>query len=175
MIYYSITDLIRAFNISSATLKAQIKSGKLEAHKLYNYGNTYMYIVPETELYKLEDKKKREPMPSPFVQPGYSRRKLGVQNYIDDDRQYHYVDYHEYIHSEQWQKVRLERFRLDGFKCQLCGSGKNLEGHHVSYKHLGQPEEINDVVSLCKECHKKVHTEDEVKKTASLSLFDWRF
>lgn len=45
----------------------------------------------------------------------------------------------------------------------------------MSYEHLHTDEELDDVVTLCKECHEKVHTKDLERKreqNSPFSLFD---
>ena len=78
--------------------------------------------------------------------------------------------YRDYIQSEDWQKRRLQALKRDGFRCQMCGSGINLRVHHISYDHLSQDEEIDDLITLCDNCHSQVHEQDIAKK--QLSLFD---
>ena len=48
----------------------------------------------------------------------------------------------------------------DGYKCQECGSKKNLEAHHIipwaecTYE---QKYDLNNGITLCRSCHDKVH------------------
>lgn len=55
----------------------------------------------------------------------------------------------------QWRKRILERDKV----CQICGSDKNLEVHHIKpfaeYTEL-RTEDRNGVV-LCKKCHRDLH------------------
>lgn len=45
----------------------------------------------------------------------------------------------------------------DLFTCQVCGSKKNVEGHHiVDHQFLGAATADN-IISLCHSCHKEVH------------------
>src|SRR3972149_4733427 len=61
-----------------------------------------------------------------------------------------------YISSAAWDVRRWERFIIDEFKCQGCGSEEwPLDCHHLTYKRLGQ-ESIDDLVSLCRSCHRVV-------------------
>ena len=78
-----------------------------------------------------------------------------------------YVTYYDYIQSDEWKKVKAKRLNMDGYKCKLCGTAKNLQCHHVSYEHLGKPDEIDDVITLCRECHRKVHDVDLRKEKTS--------
>lgn len=71
--------------------------------------------------------------------------------------------YKDYLRSEKWQEKRKERLLQDGYRCQLCGTGKNLEVHHVTYERIGN-EKISDLVTLCNNCHQFVHKKDLMKK-----------
>lgn len=75
-----------------------------------------------------------------------------------------FVPYYEYLKSKAWQKQRLKTFKRDGFKCVCCGASINLRAHHITYENLGA-EEDGDLVTLCKECHEKVHGGKSVKET----------
>ena len=158
MIYYSIQDIAEAYDIQRDKLKRQIKNGKLKSLKQQVTKNTFQYIIPADELYKLEEFKKHEPKFNPKSQPnGYlyiASRDLRKKEHNP------YVEYQEYLQSKEWQIVRRKRLQIDGYRCQMCGTGKNLQVHHISYEHLGQEKEIDDLVTLCKECHQKVHEED---------------
>ena len=59
---------------------------------------------------------------------------------------------------------RRRRLQLDGYQCQRCGTGTNLVVHRISYAHLGQPGEVDDLVTLCRACHSEVHEEDIQKE-----------
>ena len=72
------------------------------------------------------------------------------------------IDYYEYLKTEAWQEQRAKIFRRDGFQCVCCGSAKNLEVHHITYKNLGA-EEKSDLVTLCGDCHEKVHSGEMLK------------
>lgn len=73
-----------------------------------------------------------------------------------------FVDFNAYIKSEAWKKKSLERFKVDGYVCQMCGSGKNLVCHHITYLRLGN-EDIDDLLTVCYSCHKKLHDKDSRK------------
>lgn len=70
-----------------------------------------------------------------------------------------YVDYQEYINSPEWKATSRRRMRMDGFQCAICGTAKNLAVHHITYERLGR-EEMDDLITLCKNCHSKVHEND---------------
>lgn len=61
--------------------------------------------------------------------------------------------YDKYIHSAGWRRKAGQRLEMDGHVCQVCGR-EATEVHHLTYDRFGN-EEMNDLVSLCRECHKK--------------------
>lgn len=70
-----------------------------------------------------------------------------------------FLDYNEYINSEMWQQAREYALKRDGYKCVKCGSAKNVQVHHLVYKNIPY-EKPGDIVTICKECHKKIHARD---------------
>lgn len=65
--------------------------------------------------------------------------------------------YHDYMLSERWRLKRGIVIRVCGFQCQRCGSKHDfrnrLQVHHYTYERLGD-ERLDDLVALCKACHK---------------------
>lgn len=41
--------------------------------------------------------------------------------------------------------------------CQVCGSALRPEGHHAFDYQYGGPASIGNIVTLCHDCHTKVH------------------
>ena len=74
------------------------------------------------------------------------------------------VIYHVYIKSEAWQKKRLKRLKMDGFRCQFrvgqlrCTAKTHLEVHHLSYKNLGN-ERFKELITLCHKHHGQAHNQ----------------
>lgn len=61
--------------------------------------------------------------------------------------------YDRYIHSSAWRRKADERLELDGHVCQVCGK-EATDVHHLTYDRFGH-EDMDDLVSLCRECHQK--------------------
>lgn len=57
----------------------------------------------------------------------------------------------EHIHAQMAGKVR------DNFTCQACGSQKHPEGHHIVEHQFSGSAVVDNIVTLCHECHKEVH------------------
>ena len=67
--------------------------------------------------------------------------------------------------DSRWQKLRVIKLQKDPC-CQVCGSIDNLQVHHIISMFNGyySPQEydrlafdINNLCTLCQDCHKKVH------------------
>lgn len=68
------------------------------------------------------------------------------------------MNYKEYLQSERWKTLREGKLVQARYKCQLCDAKDcELNGHHRSYRNLGKPAEIDDLIVLCKTCHEKYH------------------
>ncbi len=66
--------------------------------------------------------------------------------------------------GKEYQKSEMEgnnwRHKIlwrDGYKCQKCGNTDHLEAHHIIFKSNEGTNALNNGITLCKECHKKVH------------------
>lgn len=67
--------------------------------------------------------------------------------------------YKNYMRSDEWKAKREERLEVDNYSCAMCGrdlSRCKLQVHHITYKNLGN-EQLNDLVTVCGSCHKKLH------------------
>ena len=179
MKYYTCRELAYMYNLSEATIKNWCKSGKVNAVQkpILKADNpaVYMWLIPESET---------ENIAYPIVcciEPTHEYDEyLTMQQCIEaavrkaariastrERQQYHsrYIEnaaemYREYLHTEHYKQKRLLRIQLDDYRCKRCGSGKNLVVHHINYSRLGYPEEIDDMITLCKNCHYYVHGRD---------------
>lgn len=62
--------------------------------------------------------------------------------------------------SPIWKKLRENRLKKDHFQCVECGNAFNLQVHHIRYPDIWGTETIDDLVTLCDECHKKIHNKE---------------
>lgn len=71
--------------------------------------------------------------------------------------------YKKYIKSHEWEEKKQERMKIDGYKCVMCGRPQStckrtpLQCHHITYKNLGHEDVLADLVTLCPQCHIKIH------------------
>lgn len=79
----------------------------------------------------------------------------------------------ERIRNNQFKRFRDSVLQRDGYKCVLCGNNKNLTIHHL--KEVSKfPElqlDINNAVTLCEKCHKKIHSYEN-KENKEEKLFN---
>lgn len=67
------------------------------------------------------------------------------------------AEYYAYLNDPVWKAVRVKRLKLDGFKCEKCGSTEVLQVHHRTYQNWGGQEKMEDLITLCKKCHMLLH------------------
>ena len=68
-------------------------------------------------------------------------------------------EYLEYIRGEKFKELKMERLKLDEYKCQICFKKvdeKTSHCHHITYLRVLN-EKISDLSTLCPCCHKKLH------------------
>lgn len=157
--FFTLGDLEKSCNLSHDRLKYWLKTGRLEYIRLpLHFGgpkDIWTFLIPESELPKLAKYKVSEPVPNDKHQPEV------LMTFERDGRstckpRY----YHQHIHSKKWQQVKDYVFERDGYRCRMCGSAMNLQGHHVSYERLGEDRERDDVITLCRDCHEMIHSRD---------------
>ena len=70
-----------------------------------------------------------------------------------------YIPYGEQLLDERWKAFRKFIFVVRGGKCETCCKTTNLQVHHLHYIRGAMAWEYNcnEVIVLCKDCHKKIH------------------
>ena len=79
--------------------------------------------------------------------------------------------YVKYLESDEWKEKRAERLKKDQYRCVLCGAEKNLEVHHVYCDNLYHEDVSNDLITLCKECHERVHEDKDYLTNGIISAY----
>jgi hypothetical protein len=64
--------------------------------------------------------------------------------------------YLDYLQSQEWKDIRLKVLQRDRYRCVDCGAKGKLDVHHTSYKRLFH-EDLDDLISLCRQCHESEH------------------
>lgn len=70
------------------------------------------------------------------------------------------MTYAEYLKSGHWKELRKRRLKLDKYSCQLCATKDGLHVHHKHYRGGLAQTKLEDLITLCKDCHAKHHGKD---------------
>jgi hypothetical protein len=54
-----------------------------------------------------------------------------------------------------WKSIRKVVFDRDGNRCRNCDGNKSLEAHHLKRVKFGGISTEDNLITLCKSCHKK--------------------
>ena len=79
--------------------------------------------------------------------------------------------YQAYLRSAHWRQLRARIMRRDGYTCTDCGSTWNLQVHHLCYRPNLEDALDEDLTTLCKECHEKVHGRRIVRPSRNVVHF----
>ncbi|WP_117363768.1 HNH endonuclease [Natrarchaeobaculum sulfurireducens] len=76
-------------------------------------------------------------------------------------------------YGEGWEALRRQTLRRDGYACQRCGADdRTLQAHHVIPRAAGGPDDLENLVTLCRPCHGVIHQRnrsfDDVRDEAPL-------
>lgn len=71
------------------------------------------------------------------------------------------TDQELYYKTPHWQRKRLERMEFDGHRCCHCRATTELTVHHWHYDLFN--EDIEDLVTLCRTCHWRIHAYPSVQ------------
>lgn len=56
-----------------------------------------------------------------------------------------------------YDRLRIRVLERDRWKCQGCGSSVNLQVHHLRYRGRLGSDELDNLISLCMDCHDNEH------------------
>ena len=86
------------------------------------------------------------------------------KNFIEDEDITKRI-YPTWISSDSWKRIAREKIKQSGYQCEICGSAMNLCVHHITYEHLCfEDKHMEDLLCVCKDCHKKIHENDLNKR-----------
>jgi 5-methylcytosine-specific restriction endonuclease McrA len=68
--------------------------------------------------------------------------------------------YERYLASDQWREKRRQVLSRDRGLCQFCSNARATEVHHKTYANVGK-EPLDDLTSVCRECHERYHFPDD--------------
>lgn len=81
--------------------------------------------------------------------------------------------YEEFLKSPYWRKIRILILKRDNNSCRSCGSSEELHIHHLTYEHhLKELDNLDDLITLCKQCHNDIHGRVNGKNTIPLGKYE---
>lgn len=82
---------------------------------------------------------------------------LDVERDIIEPHKPPFVYYDDFLNSLYWKERSAERMRAANYTCQECGASDTLlNTHHLTYERLGD-ELDEDLIVLCRDCHRSKH------------------
>lgn len=90
---------------------------------------------------------------------GYnSIKKYKIKKEVKQDK-HKKIPYDLQLQDNRWYKFREKILNIRGRKCEMCGSEKNLQVHHIKYINGLYAWEYSqdEVIVLCRNCHKGEH------------------
>ena len=129
----------------------QTRKANICINCLKNFGN----VIQSTPQYMFVSYDERQKIREKIQKEYYD-----LYQSVLNKKHYYKETYYNYLKSDEWKKKRLERLKIDKFTCQICNkqSGR-LDVHHTTYQNIYK-ENINDLITLCENCHKKLHEND---------------
>ena len=61
------------------------------------------------------------------------------------------------LDSDQYRLLRKQVLVRDGWRCQMCGSLKNLQVHHETFRSKLGNDTVQNLITLCADCHQTKH------------------
>jgi 5-methylcytosine-specific restriction protein A len=61
------------------------------------------------------------------------------------------------LKAQEYDELKKRVLERDGWKCQCCGSPKDLQVHHLVRRSKQGSDELNNLMTLCASCHRQQH------------------
>jgi 5-methylcytosine-specific restriction endonuclease McrA len=58
------------------------------------------------------------------------------------------------------RSLAVKVFIRDEWKCRYCGNRERLHPHHIKFKSQGRKDSLDNLITLCYNCHRKVHNHE---------------
>lgn len=72
------------------------------------------------------------------------------------------ADVEKRLYEKQFKINRKIVLILDNYQCRECGSKDNLHVHHIIERCNGGTNDTDNLITLCKDCHKQRHRKQRV-------------
>lgn len=82
----------------------------------------------------------------------FGANKFKIANYLQK------LPYKQFLSTPYWTAIAAKKKIKAHYCCKVCNSQKLLNVHHKTYEHHGcELDNMNDLIVLCSDCHKKFH------------------
>jgi 5-methylcytosine-specific restriction endonuclease McrA len=61
------------------------------------------------------------------------------------------------LDSASYAELHQQVLERDRWRCQSCGSMRNLQVHHKVFRSQSGSDEEHNLITLCAECHARLH------------------
>jgi 5-methylcytosine-specific restriction endonuclease McrA len=61
------------------------------------------------------------------------------------------------LDPDNYRALRKQVLTRDGWRCQLCGSLRNLQVHHRKFRSRLGDDTAQNLITLCVDCHRAGH------------------
>ncbi len=78
------------------------------------------------------------------------------------------------LNIEDYNLLRRRVLERDGWRCQTCGSSKDLNVHHLTKRSKLGDDADENLITLCTSCHTQVHHSDYYSEHLISDTFTWR-
>lgn len=109
------------------------------------------WIIEEVDEWKV----KRNILSNPILRYEYYKGSYTARKMKKLKR----MPYREYLRTQHWALAQSAVLKRDHNKCADCGDSnkeKAIEVHHITYIRRGK-ENLEDLMTLCKDCHNERH------------------
>ncbi len=62
------------------------------------------------------------------------------------------------LEAEAYDRLRRQVLERDGWRCQHCGRATQLEVHHIRMRSKLGDDALENLITLCTDCHKAKHS-----------------
>lgn len=66
----------------------------------------------------------------------------------------------DYIYKYGLTQLQLDCLIRDEWKCRFCHDTHALHAHHITFRSQGGEDKLNNLITLCYQCHRAVHNKN---------------
>lgn len=59
--------------------------------------------------------------------------------------------------KKAYRAAKVAMYKRDGYRCRSCNASESLTPHHIVFQSQQGSDELDNLVTLCVECHHAVH------------------